>query len=188
MPRSYRHLTFEERCQGVDRHSTATRPHRRPIVPPPLWDGRTVGEEPPGPARGDEPSQSFLCRSTLVAFPSLHDEKEFLQPTGGVKLRRRFTSSGVILSSFSTVLPKKGRLSKAELEREQGETFPAMHRQHPAVESAINNLEQRGLGHVRAKGSDGFVQTAALSVVALNLHRVGRLLREKARKRHRRAA
>ena len=30
----------------------------------------------------DEPSQSFLCRSSLVAFPSLPDEKVFLQPEG----------------------------------------------------------------------------------------------------------
>ena len=36
------------------------------------------------------------------------------------------------------VLPRKGRLSKAEQDREQGETFAAMRRQHPAVESAIN--------------------------------------------------
>ena len=28
----------------------------------------------------DEPSQSFLCRTSLVTFPSLPDEKEFLQP------------------------------------------------------------------------------------------------------------
>ena len=68
----------------------------------PLRDGTTVGEEPPGPARGDEPSQSILCRSSQVAFPSLHDEKEFLQPAGGVKLICRFASSGVILASFST--------------------------------------------------------------------------------------
>ena len=73
-------------------------------------------------------------------------------------------------------------------QRDNPQTFPAMRRQHPAVESAIYNLEQRGLDRVRAKGSDGFVQTAALSVVALNLHRVGRLLREKARMRHRHAA
>ena len=36
------------------------------------------------------------------------------------------------------VLPKKGYLSKADQDREQGETFAAMRRQHPAVESAIN--------------------------------------------------
>ena len=79
-------------------------------------------------------------------------------------------------------------LSMTELKREQGETFAAMRRQHPTVESAINNLEQRGLDRVRVNGSDRFVQTAALSVVALNLHRIGRLLREKAPRQHRRAA
>ena len=90
-------------------------------------------------------------------------------------------------------MPKKARLSKAERKREQEKTFVAMRRQHPAVESAVNNLEQRGLDRVRAKGSEGFAQTVALAVVALNVHRLERLvrekeLREKTRKRDRRAA
>ena len=34
----------------------------------------------------DELSQSFLCRSSLVAFPSPPDEKEFLQPEGAANL------------------------------------------------------------------------------------------------------
>ena len=91
------------------------------------------------------------------------------------------------------VLPRKRYLGKAERGREQGETFAAMRRQHPAVEPAINNLEQRGLDRVRAKGSDRFAHTVALAVVSLNVHRLGRLLRdsaprEKTRKRHRHAA
>ena len=81
------------------------------------------------------------------------------------------------------VLPKKGRLSKADRDREQGETFAAMRRQHPAVESAINNLEHRGLDRVRSKGREGFARTVVLSVVALNVHRLGRLLRQQARDR-----
>ena len=81
------------------------------------------------------------------------------------------------------VLPKKGRLSKADRDREQGETFAAMRRQHPAVESAINNLEHRGLDRVRSKGREGFARTVALSVVALNVDRLGRLLRQQARGR-----
>ena len=60
---------------------------------------------------------------------------------------------------------------------QQGETFAAMRRQHPAVESAINNLEHRGLNRVRSKGREGFARTVALSVVALNVHRLGRVLR-----------
>ena len=62
------------------------------------WGGTAAG-----PAHRDEPSQTFLCRSSLVAFPSLHDEKEFLHLAGRVKLRRRFVSSRVILASFSTL-------------------------------------------------------------------------------------
>ena len=47
-------------------------------------------------------------------------------------------------------LPRKGRLSKADREREGAPAFRAARRAHAAVESAINNLEQRGLGRVRA--------------------------------------
>ena len=86
------------------------------------------------------------------------------------------------------VLPKKGYLSKADQDREQGETFAAMRRQHPAVESAINNLEHRGLDRVRSKGREGFARTVALAVVSLNVHRFGRLLRQQARDQHRLAA
>ena len=53
------------------------------------------------------------------------------------------------------VLPKKSYLSRADREREQGETFAAMRRQHPAVESAINNLELRDLDRVRFEMSRG---------------------------------
>ena len=86
------------------------------------------------------------------------------------------------------VLPKKGRLSKADREREQGETFVAMRRRHPAVESAINNLEHRGLDCVRSKGRKGFARSVALAVVALNVHRLGRVLRQQAQEQHRLAA
>ena len=86
------------------------------------------------------------------------------------------------------VLPKKGYLSKADQDREQGETFAAMRRQHPAGESAINNLEHRGLDRVRSKGREGFARTVALAVVALNVHRLGRVLRQQAREQHRLAA
>ena len=64
-----------------------------------------------------------------------------------------------------------------------GDAFVAMRRQHPAVESAINNLEHRGLDRVLAYGTEGFSRVVALSVVALNIHRIGLLLRRKARRR-----
>ena len=73
-------------------------------------------------------------------------------------------------------LPKKGYLSQVEREREQGEQFVKARRQHPAVESAINNLQQRGLGRVRTHGAKGFARTVAISLLATNIHRLGSIL------------
>ncbi len=75
------------------------------------------------------------------------------------------------------VLPKKGYLNQADRERETGDAFVAMRRKHPAVESAINNLGHRGAGRVRSRGAGDFARAVALSVVALNIHRIGLLLR-----------
>ena len=80
-------------------------------------------------------------------------------------------------------LPGKGRQSKADRERESEEEFVEARRQHPAVESAINALDHRGLDRVRTHGAEGFARTVALSVVASNVHQLGRLLQ---RRRHRR--
>ena len=85
-------------------------------------------------------------------------------------------------------LPRKGRPSRADRERESDGAYAAARRRHPAVESAINALEHRGLDRVRAHGADGFARTVALSVLAANLHRLGRLLRQREFKRRRRAA
>ena len=62
-----------------------------------------------------------------------------------------------------------------------------MRRAHPAVESAFNNLGHRGLDRVRSRGADGFARAVALSVVALNIHRIGLLLRRAQQARDRRA-
>ncbi len=42
-------------------------------------------------------------------------------------------------------MPRKGRLSKADRVRESGEAFRGARPAHASVESAINNLEHRGL-------------------------------------------
>ena len=90
----------------------------------------------------------------------------------------------------NNALPKKGYLNRADRERERDGAFAALRRQHPAVESAINNLGHRGLDRVLARGPEGFARMAALSVAALNIHRIGLLLRRKAwrKTRRRRAA
>ena len=68
---------------------------------------------------------------------------------------------------------------EASRERERAEEFVAARRQHPAIESAINNLEHRGLNRVRTHGKEGFARSVALSVVATNVHRLGLILRQR---------
>ncbi len=88
------------------------------------------------------------------------------------------------------VLPRKGRWTRADRVRETGSVFRAARQQHPAIESAIHNLEHRGLDRVRSHGVEGFERTVALSILACNVHRVGRMIRDRAREaeRRRRAA
>ena len=90
------------------------------------------------------------------------------------------------------VLPRKGRLTQADREREGEATFQAARRQHPAIESAINNLEHRGLDRVCTHGAEGFERTVSLSILAFNVHRLGLILCqqlcEKEQPRRRRAA
>ena len=80
-------------------------------------------------------------------------------------------------------LPQKGRLSKMVLLREAVPAFVAARRAHAAVESAINNLECRGLNRVRAHGADGFERMVGLSVLSTNFHRIGLILQHKERER-----
>ncbi len=86
-------------------------------------------------------------------------------------------------------LPRKGYLSKASRVRQQASEFKAARKQNPAVESAIKNLEQRGLDRVLGRGVDGFERVVVLSVLVANLRRLGLLQhqeRERLRRRKRR--
>jgi hypothetical protein len=76
------------------------------------------------------------------------------------------------------VLPKKGRLSATDRARESSEEFVELRRQHSAVESAINALEQHGLDVCPDHGIVGFKRYVALAVVARNIQRLGAVLRQ----------
>ena len=59
--------------------------------------------------------------------------------------------------------------------------YKKIRRQHSAVESAINTLEQHGLDCCPDHGIDGFKRYVALGVLARNLQRIGTILTEKER-------
>ena len=81
------------------------------------------------------------------------------------------------------VLPKKGRLSQADKEREYSEEFIETRHQHSAVESAINALEVHGLDKCRDHGIEGFKRYVALAVLARNIQKVGAIKRHIERER-----
>jgi hypothetical protein len=79
-------------------------------------------------------------------------------------------------------MPRKGR--PAPEESETG--FIAARRAHSAVESAINELEHRGLDICLDSGLHGFKRYVSMAVVAGNLHTLGSLFFKKENKRRRR--
>lgn len=74
------------------------------------------------------------------------------------------------------VLPRKGRLTEADKQRECSESFKEKRRVHAAVESAINALENHGLGICRDDGLEGFRKYVAVAILARNIQRIGSIL------------
>ena len=76
------------------------------------------------------------------------------------------------------VLPKRGRMTEDDKQRESTKSFKQLRRAHSAVESNINMLEHHGLNRCVDKGLHGYKRTVGLSVLAYNLHIIGKHLIE----------
>ena len=81
------------------------------------------------------------------------------------------------------IMPKKGKKNQAEQAEESGKMFRKLRHRHSAVESDINRLEHHGLDRCLDKGLKAFKRYCALGVVAANLHKLGNVLQERARKK-----
>jgi hypothetical protein len=78
----------------------------------------------------------------------------------------------------SVVLPKKGKLSQKDKEREHSENFINARYQHAAVESAINALEVHGLDRCPDHGLNGFKRYVSLAILARNIQQLGVKVRQ----------
>ena len=79
----------------------------------------------------------------------------------------------------NVILPRKGRLSLKDKEREYSPEFIKARHQHSAVESAINALEVHGLDRCPDHGIHGFKRYVALAVLARNIQQLGVKIRQK---------
>jgi hypothetical protein len=74
------------------------------------------------------------------------------------------------------IMPKRGKRSAREQEREQARPFRRLRRKHNAIESDINCLEHHGLNRCPDKGLAGYQRYLGFGVLAYNLHKIGRQL------------
>lgn len=107
-------------------------------------------------------------------FKSCSYDKGFHSPTNRGELEQ-------ILDNV--VLPRKGRLSVQDKEREHSPEFVHARYKHSAVESAINALENHGLDRCLDHGLKGFKRYIAFAVVARNLQIIGYIIQQRELKR-----
>jgi transposase, IS5 family len=118
-----------------------------------------------------------MVAATKAQFPSFNAcsfDKGFHSPDNQKGLKSHLDQ---------VVLPKKGKLSKADQEREYAPEFMQAKRQHSAVESAINALEVHGLDKCPDHGIDAFERYVALAVLSRNIQKLGTIKRDRERQR-----
>jgi hypothetical protein len=113
-----------------------------------------------------------MIKETKLRFPCLNlcsFDKGFHSPQNQKDLKSELKT---------VVLPKKGKLSVSDKERESSEEFVSARKKHSGVESAINALEVHGLDMCPDHGIYGFKRYVALAVVARNIMRLGSVLKK----------
>jgi hypothetical protein len=113
-----------------------------------------------------------MVKATKAKFPSFNAcsfDKGFHSPANQTDLKALIEQ---------VVLPKKGKLSKANQECEYAPEFKQAKKQHSAVESAINALEVHGLDKCLDHGIDAFERYVGLAVLSRNIQKLGTIKRD----------
>ena len=121
-----------------------------------------------------------MVRETQNRFPGFNScsfDKGFHSPENQKQLATMLDK---------VILPRKGKLSAINKEVEHSQEFVEAKREHSAIESSINALENHGLDRCLDHGIHGFKRYVALAVVARNMQILGHILQEKEVKRHKR--
>lgn len=98
-----------------------------------------------------------------------------------ISFERGFSSIGnrelleFCLPTTDVIMPKKGKLSAQDAERQSQKRWRVLAGAHSAVESNINSLEHHGLNRCPDKGYQAYARYAGLGILAYNLHRIGSL-------------
>jgi len=121
-----------------------------------------------------------ITRGAKERFPNLKScswDTGFYSPTNRRELQNIIEK---------VILPKKGKLSSKDKEIEYSEEFIKAKRQHSAIESAINALENHSLDRCPDHGIIGFKRYVALAIVARNIQILGNIIQQNELKRQKR--
>lgn len=81
------------------------------------------------------------------------------------------------------IMPKLGRLTETEKEEENSRSFRKLKNKHSAIESNINELENRGLDRCPDKGIKNYIKYIGLAICAYNLKKIGKEILKQKRKK-----
>lgn len=133
--------------------------------------------------QSDSESVDELIKRMIVKYKNILSwsfDKGFYSKTNKEKLDK---------ITVHLVLPKRGKLSKKEIEEESCKTFKKFRNRHSAVESNINELEHCGVDRCPDRGYEHFKQYISLGVTAYNLKKIGKeLLLQESKKKQKEAA
>jgi hypothetical protein len=87
---------------------------------------------------------------------------------------RRESKENLQQTIQKVVMPKLGKRNKAEEKEETSYSFKNLKNKHSAIESNINELENRGLNRCPDRGIQHFKRYISLAVCAYNLKKIGR--------------
>jgi hypothetical protein len=130
---------------------------------------------------GDEAGEVAPLADRLI-------QKLGLDTIGSLSFDRGFSSIEnrklleVCMPETEVVMPKRGKRSIADQERESQKRWRALANKHSAVESNINSLEHHGLDRCPDKGYSAYARYAGLGILAYNLHRIGNQLIDRQRR------
>jgi len=118
-----------------------------------------------------------------VAVPMIEEGKKKFTSLNSCSFDKGFHSPAnqkdLLQHIDNVILPKKGKLSLKDKQREHSKDFIEARHQHSAIESAINALEVHGLDRCPDHGLHGFKRYVSLAVLARNIQQLGVKIREK---------
>jgi hypothetical protein len=122
-----------------------------------------------------------------IAVEFLKNTQELFPDINSISYDRGFWSKANLEAIKEMVtyvgMPKKGKLSKDDKERQNSEDYIIAKEKHPAIESGINALQHHGCDFCPDYSQDSFEKYTSTAIVSRNLIKLGDIIMQKEQKK-----